>query len=185
MPDNLSGMRQNKRANSRAFVLLLLLLTVIQNFCMGQSKIQPVSGDEAEIRALEERFVAAFNAGDIEAIMRNYLQDSSFVIFDVVPRKEYRGGDTYRRNWEDFFSHFKGLPNITISDLGITADDLIGFGHSIQRIRGVDVQGRAVDRTVRVTDGYRKIDGKWLIALEHVSVPLDLATGKAETGAKP
>jgi hypothetical protein len=33
--------------------------------------------------------------------------------------------------------------------------------------------------TLRVTDCYKNIDGKWLIVLEHVSVPLDF------TGPKP
>jgi ketosteroid isomerase-like protein len=32
---------------------------------------------------------------------------------------------------------------------------------------------------VRVTAGYRKIGGNWLIAQEHISVPVDFATGKA------
>ncbi len=31
---------------------------------------------------------------------------------------------------------------------------------------------------VRVSDVYRKIDGKWLIVQEHVSVPIDFTTGK-------
>ena len=35
--------------------------------------------------------------------------------------------------------------------------------------------------TVRVTDVYRKIDGKWLIVQEHVSVPIDFS--RAEAGA--
>jgi hypothetical protein len=39
--------------------------------------------------------------------------------------------------------------------------------------------------TVRVTDGYRKINGKWLITQEHVSVPVDLETGKADLTSKP
>jgi ketosteroid isomerase-like protein len=45
---------------------------------------------------------------------------------------------------------------------------------------GADSQGRPIDRTVRVTDGYRKIGGNWLIVLEHISVPVDLKTGKPE-----
>jgi len=129
--------------------------------------------NEAAIRALEDRFIAAFNAGDIDAIMKNYVPDKSFVIFDVVPRKEYRGADTYRKDWEEFFSHFRGTPKIAITDLDITADGHIGFSHSFQRIRGTDMQGHTIDRTVRVTDGYRKIGDKWLIAHEHVSVPVD------------
>jgi len=115
----------------------------------------PTSDDEAAIRSLEDKFVAAFNAGDIDAIMKNYVPDTSLVIF----------------------SHFKGTPKIVISDLGITVDGHIGFSHSIQHVTGTDMQGRSVDRTVRVTDGYRKFGDNWLIVLEHVSVPVDLTTG--------
>jgi len=143
------------------------------------------SNDEAEIRALEEKFTVAFNAGDIDAIMKNYVQDESLVVFDVVPRKEYRGADAYRKDWQDFFSHFKGTPKITITDLGITVDGNVGFSHSIQHIVGTDIQGHPVDRTVRVTDGYRKIGGSWLIALEHISVPVNLTTGKPVPTTKP
>jgi len=137
------------------------------------------SDDKAAIRALEEKFSAAFNAGDIDGIMKNYVQDESLVVFDVVPRKQSHGADAYRKDWQDFFSHFKGTPKISITDLGITVEGNIGFSHSIQHIVGTDTQGHPVDRTVRVTDGYRKIGGNWLIAMEHVSVPVDLKTGKA------
>ena len=36
--------------------------------------------------------------------------------------------------------------------------------------------GKTLDLTVRVTDVYRKIGGKWLIVHERVSVPVDLTT---------
>jgi len=39
--------------------------------------------------------------------------------------------------------------------------------------------------TVRVTDVYRKIDGKWLIVHEHVSVPVDIKTGQGDLQSKP
>jgi len=130
------------------------------------------SDDETAIRTLEDRFVAAFNAGDIDGIMKNYVPDKSLVIFDVVPREEYRGADTYRKDWVDMFSHFNGTPKIAITDLEITVDGDVAFSHSFQRVTGTDKQGHAVDRRVRVTDGYRKIGGNWLIVLEHVSVPM-------------
>ncbi|MBO9198666.1 MULTISPECIES: YybH family protein [Niastella] len=135
---------------------------------------RPASDGEAEIRLLEQRVVAAFNAGDIDAIMENYVPGKELVIFDVVPRKEYRGADAYRKDWGDFFSHFKNKPKLSITDLEITVEGNIGFSHSFQRVTGTDLQGNSIDRTVRVTDGYRKIDGKWLITLEHVSMPVDL-----------
>jgi len=38
--------------------------------------------------------------------------------------------------------------------------------------------------TVRVTDVYKKIDGKWLVVHEHVSVPVDPTTNKPDMDSK-
>jgi ketosteroid isomerase-like protein len=143
------------------------------------------SNDEAAIRALEENFIAAFNTGDIDAMMKNYIPDNGLVVFDVVPPRQHLGADAYRKAWMGFFSHFRGTPKIDITDLGITVDGNIGFSHSIQHVTGTDIHGHTVDRTVRVTDGYRKIGEKWLIVLEHISVPVDIATGKPDFDSKP
>lgn len=171
-----------RTVNKAPFVLLLLLFIGTQFFSNAQTKneqdMKTVKDDEAAIRALEDRFVAAFNAGDINAIMKNYIPDNSLVLFDVVPRKEYLGADAYRKAWVEMFSRFKTTPKIAIADLSITVDGNVGFGHSFMRVTGTDTQGHSVDRTVRVTDGYRKIGGNWLIVHEHISVPVDFTTGK-------
>lgn len=138
------------------------------------------NNDEAAIQKLTERFIAAFNSGDIDEMMKAYIPNETFVIFDIVPRDEYRGADTYRNYWIDMLSHFSESPKIEINNLTITVDDSVGFGYSFQRVTGTDKQGNSVDRTVRVTNGYCKIEGNWLIALEHVSVPVNLKTGKAD-----
>jgi len=46
-------------------------------------------------------------------------------------------------------------------------------------------QGNKLDLTVRVTDVYRKARGLWQIIHEHVSVPVDLETGKPDLASKP
>jgi ketosteroid isomerase-like protein len=151
----------------------------------GRDGAVAASDDEAAIRALEDKFTAAFNAGDVDAMMKNYIPDKRLVVFDVVPPGQHLGADAYRKAWVGFFAHFRGTPKIAITDLGITVDGNLGFSHSVQHVTGIDVQGHPVNRTVRVTDGYRKIGGVWLIVLEHVSVPVDLRTGKADLTAKP
>ncbi len=171
-----------KNLKSIPVVLLLPLLVGFYIITIAQSKknqdMASLNNEETQIRALEDSFVAAFNTGEIDAIMKNYVPDQSFIIFDVVPRKEYRGADAYRKFWEEMFSHFKVTPKIEIADLGITVDGNVGFGHSFQHVTGTDKQGKSVDRWVRVTDGYRKVGGHWLIAMEHISVPVDFRTGK-------
>jgi ketosteroid isomerase-like protein len=64
-------------------------------------------------------------------------------------------------------------------------DGNLGFSHGIQHVLGTGKQGHPIDRTVRVTDGYRKVGGDWLIVLEDISVPVDLATGKPDLASKP
>jgi ketosteroid isomerase-like protein len=80
---------------------------------------------------------------------------------------------------------FKGPVKFEISDLDIATDRTLAYSHSIQRVTGTDVNGRAIDLTVRLTDVYRKINGHWLVQHEHVSVPVDLDTGKPDLASKP
>ena len=147
--------------------------------------VRAESGDEASIRALESRFVAAVNAKDVNAIMKVYVPDESLFVFDVVPPRQYVGAKAYAKDWTDFLGMFKGSLKFEISDLSVTADGTMGFGHSIQHVTGTDTKGQPVDLTVRVTDVYRKIKGNWLIVHEHVSVPVDLDTGKPDLSSKP
>ena len=72
-----------------------------------------------------------------------------------------------------------------ISDLDITADSKLAFSHSIQHFSCTDAKGNKLEMTMRATDGYRKVKGKWLIVHEHISAPIDLATGKADLTSKP
>jgi ketosteroid isomerase-like protein len=80
---------------------------------------------------------------------------------------------------------FRGAPKFYITDLAVDVEGNLGFSHSIQRVSGMDTKGQPIDLTVRVTDGYRKIGGDWLIVLEHVSVPVDLVSGKPDLSSKP
>ena len=59
------------------------------------------------------------------------------------------------------------------------------FAHSIQRVSGTNTKGQPIDLTVRVTDVFRKTNGNWLVVHEHVSVPVDLDTGKPNLSSKP
>ncbi len=44
--------------------------------------------DEQEIRALEDRFAAAFRAKDVPAIMKGYAPGNELFVFDVFPPRQ-------------------------------------------------------------------------------------------------
>lgn len=141
--------------------------------------------DKAAIEALEARFAAAFNAKDVNAIMRVYEQGPGLFVFDVTPPRQHVGWADYKTDWEDTLRTIRGPVHFTISDLSVTVVGPVAYGHSIQRVRFTGTNGSKADLVVRVSDVYRKIHGKWLIVQEHVSVPVDLDSGKADLLSKP
>jgi len=136
------------------------------------------SNDERAIRALEAQFAAAAGAKDLDAIMKVYVPGNDLFVFDVGVPRQHVGWEDYKKDWHDFLAMLPGPIKFTVSDLSVASDGQIGYGHSIQHLSGAMGDGTPMDMAVRVTDVYRKIEGKWLIVQEHVSVPIDFSAGK-------
>jgi uncharacterized protein (TIGR02246 family) len=139
----------------------------------------------ADIRALEDRYIAAFKAKDVDAIMKVYAPDQTLVVFDVVPPRQYVGAAAYRKDWQTVFGSFDGPITVELTDLDVVADRNLAYSHSIQHVAGTNKHDKKVDLTVRVTDVYKKAHGRWQIIHEHVSVPIDLETDKPDLASKP
>ena len=118
------------------------------------------------------------NNKDLDAIMALYARGPRLFIFDVVgPPGTHRGWDQYREAFKQMFAAISGPLRFTLSDLDVEVTGDIGYGRSLQRVSGIHAKDRKpFDYTVRVTDVYRKIDGKWQIVQEHVSLPIDRDT---------
>ena len=141
--------------------------------------------EKAAIETLEKNYIDAFNAKDLNAIMSCYAPGKEVFVFDAVPPREYPSWDAYKRDWEGLFSAFPGPVKTVMSELAISVVGPVAYGHNIQATTFTRKDGSKLSATVRVSDVYRKINGKWLIVLEHVSFPVDLDTGKADLLSKP
>jgi ketosteroid isomerase-like protein len=144
------------------------------------------SKSEAEIKAQIDGWLAAFKAKDAAKVISFYGSGDPVLAFDVIPPRQYATLDAYKKDFEELFKLIDGPLNAEINDLSITTSggDL-AYSHSIDHLVAKTTQGKPLDITVRVTDVYRKIGGKWLIVHEHVSVPVDLMTGQADLQSKP
>jgi len=159
----------------RRFAFWLLLVPCTLTIFPATQRAQAQSKDEQEIRALEDHFAAAFRAKDVDAIMKFYAPGDQLLVFDLVTPRQYAGADAYRKDWQTTFAMMKDTPEFDTQDLSVTTDGKLAWSHSIQHARWTNTDGSPMEMNVRVTDCYKKIDGKWLIVLEHVSVPLDLS----------
>jgi uncharacterized protein (TIGR02246 family) len=151
----------------------------------GAARAQGQSKDEQEIRALEDKFAAAFNAKDLDAIMKVYVPGDELFVFHVGIPRQHVGFEDYKKDWKDFLAEYPGPIKFEMHDLSIVSDGKIAYSHSIQHVVGKSADGSSQDFAARVTDVYRKIEGKWLIVQEHVSVPIDFATGKPVMMSNP
>jgi uncharacterized protein (TIGR02246 family) len=167
------------------------LKSVVATFAICVTLSMTASGTPAradargDIKALEDRFVAAFKAKDVDSIMKVYAPGQELVVFDVVPPRQYVGAEAYRKDWQTFLGSFDGPITVELTDLDVGADRNLAYSHSIQRVSGTDKKGKKLDLTVRVTDVYQKIRGRWYIVHEHVSVPVDLDADKPDLASKP
>ncbi len=109
---------------------------------------------QSDIKALEDRFITAFKAKDLNAIMKVYEPGQALVVFDVIPPRQYVGAAAYRKDWQTFLDGFNGPITVELTDLAIGADRNLAYSHSVQRVAGTDKQGKKLDLTVRVTDVY-------------------------------
>ena len=166
---------------SKAGVTVCAILVTLSIMIFGSAA---QANDQADIRALEERFITAFKAKDVDAIMKVYIPGQTLVVFDVVPPRQYVGAAAYRKDWQTFLGSLDGPITVELTDLDVGADRNLAYSHSIQRVTGTDKQGKKLDLTLRVTDVYQKIRGRWLIVHEHVSVPVDLDTGTPDLASK-
>ena len=140
--------------------------------------------DEAQIRQRLDGWTKALHSKDLDGLMSHYAED--IVVFDVPPPLRYDGAVAYRKNWADWFASFRA-PDIgyEIRDLSITAGDDVAFCRSLNRITGARTSGEDTDVWVRATVCFRKIGATWLVAHEHVSVPINMRTYQAELELKP
>lgn len=137
----------------------------------------PELSDEEQIRALAEQWSRALEAKDIDAVLADYAHDVR--VFDAVPPFESTGVEAFRRKWEGVLPYFPESFDSEHRDFQVVVGGDVAFAHGLHHFKTEDPTHPASQTWVRVTIGYRKIDGEWKAVHEHVSVPFDPMTGKA------
>jgi uncharacterized protein (TIGR02246 family) len=165
------------------FVSAVLLAGMITVPTALRAQAAPAADDKAAVKALYDQFIKAFNKRDVNAIMAFYAPD--VFVFDVAPPREYPTWAAYKKDWQDLFDMFPGPVTVSLSELNVTVAGSVAYAHCINDALFTAKDGSRTHMVVRATDVLRKRNGKWLIVLEHVSVPVDPGTGKSDLLSKP
>lgn len=121
------------------------------------------SSNDALIRSLIADWATAVRNKDMDGILARHTDD--ILMFDVVTPFQSKGMEAYKKTWELFFKYSPGGEgSFEITELSVTAGDNAAFAHAILRI---------FKEKVRLTLGFRKVNGEWQIAHEHHSAPFE------------
>lgn len=125
---------------------------------------------KAEVLALEENWIKAFNTLDYDLMASLYRHSPETTSFSPNSATLYRGWETIAQGLGEYFSAPQGTYSWTLEDEQVTlisGDTAIILGSHVVVDRpegGEEMTGRHVFTRV-----VRKIDGQWLIVHEHES----------------
>jgi uncharacterized protein (TIGR02246 family) len=129
-----------------------------------------------EIRSLIERWADAVRRCDMDGVLVDHADD--IVMFDVPPPHDgARGIDAYRATWPEFFAFQAQGGSFEIVSLDVTAGDDVAFAHALLRCEDQAGLAARPERRLRLSLGLRKEDGRWVVAHEHHSFPLEGVSG--------
>lgn len=167
------------RAPVKSLSMLLLALA-------GCHLRQPSSNARRDVDAIKAKYSAwrhALEGRDVNGIMAIYSPD--VLAYDAGPPLQFSGADVSRNDYVSFLKQFRGPVRVTIPHVHVEQSGAVAYAFGLERLRGTMTNGRDVDMWLRFTDGWKRQDDQWLVEHEHVSVPVDMATGKARLDLTP
>ena len=126
------------------------------------------ANDETVLRQLIARWAKAVRDEDLVGIRADH--DPDLLMFDVPPPFQSRGLDAYMATWDGFFALQAKPVQFDFHEVAINAGTDVAFATAIGRCCDLS-SGEKVDLEFRLTMGFRRREGRWLVVHEHHSIP--------------
>lgn len=118
------------------------------------------TSNETAVKEVIENWAKAVRNADMETILSFHTRD--VLMYDVIPPFQLSGIHEFRKTWETFFQYSTGGDgSFNLTELKIKVDSKIAFATATLNVFSI---------IVRLTLGFVKESGRWLIAHEHHSV---------------
>lgn len=127
----------------------------------------PVVAAEHGAQMVDQAWVKAMKANDLEATMALYAPDA----VAYFPDGDFKGKQAIRKSWTDFLVAFTVKDASSEGTYETTGDTSLGWGYWSMTVvpKG---GGDPIPMKGRATVVVKKIGGKWQYIVDHASVPL-------------
>lgn len=137
--------------------------------------------DVATIQAIETTLA---NETDIDKLIGYYAPDAT--VLDIYAPGLYRGREQIRAAFARQFAAIRTMTH-DMAELNIATNGQFACAAMQIRFTGTFRDGKPLALSVRQLDAFKKIEGRWQIVQQHISLPTDPATGMgiADSPMKP
>jgi ketosteroid isomerase-like protein len=139
--------------------------------------------DELAVQTVIQGFVRAVKLKDVEGMLAFCAPD--VVTFDMMPPLRHDGANAVREIWTKTLAAFDAPMQCDTRHLKVFVSDKIAFGRCLVKFGGKRLDGGASSTWMCMTLGLRKIERDWKIVHQHVSVPVDMESGRALLDLEP
>jgi ketosteroid isomerase-like protein len=140
------------------------------------AKEDRMNSTQTEVSALLASWSEAIRRKEIDRLMALYAPD--IVYFDLVPPLHFTGSAAVRQNFVRWFAAWQSAIGVETRDVQIVVSGELAFAHLLHRTSGTLKSGREVGYWVRATVCCQRSADGWWITHEHVSLPVDMASGR-------
>ena len=143
------------------------------------AKARAAGSAKEQISDVEHKLIAATSTDEA----MKYMDSSEIEFYDFVPPLRYTGKEAVHGDLDNFFNNATDVKGDFV-DMEVVTDGKLGIVNSLQHFTWKDKNGKPMEATLRVTDGFHKVGGQWKLFHSHVSVPVDPKTGMAQMNLK-
>lgn len=135
---------------------------------------------ETAIKTIYKEFSEAVAAKDMKKIMSFYAPGNDLIAFDAFVPLQYKSAADYKKAYDDFFVAFPGPSKSIITDMNIKVSGNLAYASCIDKWTITGTDNKPIDMIFRATNVFENRNGNWLIIHEHLSLPVDPVSGKAD-----
>lgn len=140
-----------------------------------------LKSNQADIDAIRARIQKkrdSYLNRDADGAVEIWLKDPNVCVFDLGKTPQYFGWDALHKTMHEMVAGSVGTFDVDFGTPTVMASGDLGCSWQILHVTTEQKSGAKTDIIVRQTDVWNRVDGRWYIVHEHVSLPM--AEGEAE-----
>jgi ketosteroid isomerase-like protein len=136
------------------------------------ARAQQKASEDATFRKLTDDYCAAWSSGNADAPAKFYEQADGLVFYDLAPFSYHSWKEYHAGVQKEFLDGAASLKLTAGKDLKVSRRGMVAWTTVPMHLAFTEKDGKSEEMDIRYTGIWEKHGTNWLLAHEHLSVPM-------------